>query len=340
MAVKIHILYDFVDGPWGGGNQFLKALRDCWRREGTYSEDVAGAGAVLVDSHHCLGQASRIKSRHPGKLLVHRVGPVFTLARGDASLDRLLFAFNRSFADATIFQSHWTKEKALQLGMASPLRETVITNAPDSAIFNTRGKSPFDAQKVRLIATSWSPNPRKGFDIYSYLDKHLDFENYRMTFVGNCPVQFTRIRQVSPVPSGEVARLLKESDIYVTASRNDACSNGLIEALHCGLPAVAVRDGGNPEIVGRAGEMFDDQSGIVAAIDKVAGRYASYREQLAPPSLDDIGRRYSEFILGVIDDCVTGKYPPKQAGRLKTAGFEWQFDKYRVRGLLSLRGTK
>ena len=26
--MKVHILTEFIDGPWGGGNQFQKALRN------------------------------------------------------------------------------------------------------------------------------------------------------------------------------------------------------------------------------------------------------------------------------------------------------------------------
>lgn len=35
--MKIHILCEFVEGPWGGGNQFLKALRRYLRKKGVYS---------------------------------------------------------------------------------------------------------------------------------------------------------------------------------------------------------------------------------------------------------------------------------------------------------------
>ena len=26
--MKVHILYPFIDGPWGGANQFLKAIKN------------------------------------------------------------------------------------------------------------------------------------------------------------------------------------------------------------------------------------------------------------------------------------------------------------------------
>ena len=51
---KIHILFKFIEGPYGGGNQFLKALRDYFNEIGIYSEKPEEADIILFNSHHCL----------------------------------------------------------------------------------------------------------------------------------------------------------------------------------------------------------------------------------------------------------------------------------------------
>ena len=51
MTAKVHILYQFREGPWGGANQFLKALRHQWQLEGRYAEEVSDASAVLCNAN-------------------------------------------------------------------------------------------------------------------------------------------------------------------------------------------------------------------------------------------------------------------------------------------------
>ena len=48
--MKIHILHDFIDGPYGGGNQFLKALRQYFMDKDLYENDYETADAILVNS--------------------------------------------------------------------------------------------------------------------------------------------------------------------------------------------------------------------------------------------------------------------------------------------------
>lgn len=313
MTVKINIIYGFVEGPWGGGNQFLKALRDHLIKIGVYSERPEDADVILFNSHHMLDDVISVKRQYPEKIMIHRVdGPIFYTRGRDMEVDREIFRINDMLADGTVFQSKWSKEKNYRLGISESDYHTVIMNAPDGSIFNSNGKVPSSGGKTRIIATSWSDNLRKGFDIYQYLDEHLDFNRFDMTFVGNSPVGFKNIKWIRPVPDREIARLLKEHDIYVTASRNDPCSNSLIEALHSGLPAVAASDGGHPEIVGEAGELFDGSEDVIEAIEKVAEGYDHYRSKISMPAMDMIANRYYSFAQKIYDDTVNGKYVPKR----------------------------
>jgi glycosyltransferase involved in cell wall biosynthesis len=324
---KINILYEFQEGPWGGGNQFLKALREYLRKAGVYAENPDTARVVLFNSHQCLDKILGLRRKHADKIFLHRVdGPVSFVRGRDRGVDKAIIRHNNLCTDGTIFQSQWSQEKNYELGMKPQPYETIITNAADPSIFYPKGEDTPSGRKIRLIATSWSENMRRGFDIYQYLDDYLDFDKYEMTFVGNSPIEFKNIKSLKPAPSHELAAILREHDIYITASRNDPCSNSLIEALSCGLPAVARHDGGHPEVVGQAGAFFKGKGNVIEAIDKVAQNYSEYRARIDRPSLDEIGGRYYQFAGAVYSDYRSGKYVPKQvglshvvAGRLKTA---------------------
>jgi len=47
--MKIHILHDFKDQPWGGGNQFLKALKSEFEKQKVYEEESDKANVILFN---------------------------------------------------------------------------------------------------------------------------------------------------------------------------------------------------------------------------------------------------------------------------------------------------
>jgi sugar transferase (PEP-CTERM/EpsH1 system associated) len=74
--------------------------------------------------------------------------------------------------------------------------------------------------------------------------------------------------------SSNVAALLNAIDIFVLPSRNEGMSNTLLEAMASGLPVVATRVGGNPELVEdrRSGFLFEpgDVRTLVAILERIA----------------------------------------------------------------------
>lgn len=313
--MKIHILFEFQDGPWGGGNQFLKALKNEFIQMNVYEEDIYKADAILFNSHHLIEQVKKFKREYPYKIFIHRVdGPVQIVRGFDEGVDDIIFKANRLYADGTIFQSKWIKNESEKLGLKINKNYKIIINAPDSLIFNKNNNSIVKSdERIKLIATSWSGNIRKGFDVYQWLDDNLDFNKYEMTFVGNSPVTFKNIIHKQPMNSHNLANELRRNHIYITASKHEPCSNALIEAMHCGLPAVAYNNGGNPDIVGKAGELFLHSEEIEEKLKKIVDNYECYKKNINLPNISQVSQEYYDFMLEVHANMKFLKYNPKVA---------------------------
>jgi glycosyltransferase involved in cell wall biosynthesis len=325
--MKINILYTFHAHPWGGGNQFLSALRKEFIRTDIYTDKISEADVILFNSfpfeeEKYFKEVYLAKKHGPNKILIHRVdGPISSYRGSDAFIDKIISVFNRRFVDGTIYQSKWSLAENKKLfGMKTPF-ETVINNASDGSIFNNNGNKKKPAEKLNIVSTSWSQNIRKGFDIYKYLDKNLDFSSYNMVFVGRSPVSFMNIKHIPPKDSKSLADIMRNSDIYIAArnsdiyiaaSKNDPCSNALIEALACGLPVVARNSGGHAELVGDAGVMFEGEKDILSAIEKVSKEYGSYAAAIKSNTIADCAQKYIEFAKHIIDDKENGRYGPKR----------------------------
>ena len=297
---EISIFHEFHKPPYGGGNQFLIALEKELKRMG---HDV-GRNKIGNQTKVCLfnsfnfdfAQLSHLKNRFHPKM-IHRVdGPVSVYRGTDQKIDREIWEMNHKLADQTIFQSQYSLNKHLEMGFEFK-NPSVIHNATDPEIFNKNDRiyPPGKDRKIRVMATSWSSNPNKGASFYEYLDKSLDYSKFEFTFLGNCPYKFINATDAEPLPSEGVAVMLKKHDIYITASANDPCSNALIEALSCGLPAVYLDSGGHPELVKGGGEAFTDENNILGAINKVASNYEHYQNSISVSPLKEVAEKYLEI---------------------------------------------
>jgi len=101
--MKIHILYNFQLGPWGGGNQFLKALKNEFENQGIYEENPQKADVILFNSHHNFDKVFRTKVRFPQKIFIHRIdGPIQVVRGRDEVLDKVILKFNQIGAENKI----------------------------------------------------------------------------------------------------------------------------------------------------------------------------------------------------------------------------------------------
>jgi glycosyltransferase involved in cell wall biosynthesis len=298
-SADLSLFHEFVPPPTGGGHQFLRAL---WRAAETMGLKVENESishttrACLMNSFNFDGARLR-RLRRNSVLYVHRIdGPIDVYRGRNDGVDQQIWSANQEFADKTIFQSYYSMQKHLELGLEFK-EPVVVLNAADPLIFHMHGRIDFARdRKIRLIAASWSDNPNKGASIYQWLDQHLDFERFEFVFVGRSPVQYKNISILPPVDSHKMAELFRGNDIYITASRHDPCSNSLIEALTCGLPALYLKSGGHPEIVQEAGFGFDTAEEIPLLLDRLVDDYELRQAKINIPSLSDVCTEYLKFL--------------------------------------------
>ena len=294
---EIVIFHEFHKPPYGGGNQFLMALRKELRHRGFRVGNRVGRDtkAVLMNSFNFNPDAMRrAKRKYPKLRIVHRLaGPIGIYRGTDTEIDDRTHLLNEELADATIFQSQYSLTKYRELGLEFK-NPVVIRNTVDPDIFNPKGRLPPPAgkRKVRLIATAWSDNPKKGGPLLAWLDEHLDHSRFELTFVGRTKAVFKNARVIAPVPSEKLADILRQQDVYIAPSQDDPCSNGLLEALACGLPVAYLKSGGHPELVSDGGVGFSTNDGLLSAISQIAENWQTYHDNVSVEALGTVANKY------------------------------------------------
>lgn len=305
----ITVLHRFHKPPWGGGNQFLIALKKAMKRKRWKVTT-----KLRNNSRICLFNSftfdmnifDRLKIDYNKICMIHRVdGPTFLVRGKDKDLDDKIFEINNRVADFTVFQSYWSYQKTVEMGY-TPRRPVIFPNAVDPRIFHSNGRTPFSSRrKIRLISTSWSRNPRKGFETYKWIEENLDCNQFEYTFVGNAPFEFDYINHIPPQTSKALGRILRNHDIYIIASKNDPCSNALIEALACGLPALYLNEGGHPELVSYGGLGFNKKEEILLLLDRLVKNFELFQKLISIPTLEEITQKYLSLfkVWTILKDC-------------------------------------
>ncbi len=287
--------------PSGGGHQFLRALSQELAHRGLAVEEnrISGGTPRCLFNSFNFDLARLRRFARDDVRMVHRVdGPIGVYRGFDDGTDGRIAAVNAELADATVLQSRFSLEAHRRLGLdlAEPV---VIPNAPDPAIFHPPAdREPPGGRPLRVVAVSWSDNPRKGGDALRALGERVEPARYELTFVGRAPEGLSGWTHVVPLASEKLAEILRGQDAYVAASLDDPCSNALLEALACGLPALYRRSGGHPELVGEGGVGFDGPEDAPAALDRLAADLESSRAAIVVPALSDVADRYLEVLDG------------------------------------------
>ena len=142
-----------------------------------------------------------------------------------------------------------------------------------------------------------------------------------MTFIGKSPVQFKNIKVLGLMEQTELAKQIKQSDIFISGSKIESCSNVLIEALSCGLPCLAFNSSSNPEIIGKGGELFSNAQELLIKIEKITNNYTNYQKNLPVFSLNKTAKDYFNFAIKIFEQAQSGFHITREVGLLARLSF-------------------
>jgi hypothetical protein len=178
--MKFYIYSELKSGSWGGGNQFLKALKSQLISMGVYAESLRSTDVIIFNGYQELSGIFKNWFFHHKQKRVYRLGPILSLHRIGLRwrlVDFVVVMFASLFSDLVVFQSKWSYEKALKFGLMSKKKYAIIGNAVDDSIFYPKEfQDKKNKDKTKLIYTSWSSNMKKGFNYLKFLDNNLDFD--------------------------------------------------------------------------------------------------------------------------------------------------------------------
>ncbi len=276
--MKIYINREPREGPWGGGNKTLSSL--CEKLKASGAEVVFDLESG-IDVIFCFDPRPNNKGlwyqnfldykSFSGAKIVQRVGDLGTHSKPE------LFSLVQQtlpYSDQVIFPSIWAKNYS---GFEGD-NFKIIPNRSRGIFFKNRENSDRSInRKPSIVTHHWSNNPKKGFDIYRYIDEILK-DKLDFTYIGRVPdgFSFKNSRYLAPIGDQDLSVALPRFDFYLTASREEAGANHVLEAMAAGLPVLYHNEGGSiPEYVGKRGIGYN---GVGDLEEKINQLIASYKE--------------------------------------------------------------
>jgi hypothetical protein len=199
--MKISLGINLQRGPWGGGNQFGRALADYLQQKGAnvcFDLTIPDLDLILLTEPRSNLRSSAytdkdvfryLGSENRNAIVVHRVNECDE-RKATKNVNPVLRRANLC-ADYTVFVSNWLKNLHLRQGMGCK-SSRVIHNGSDRSIFHSTSYRPWERKgPLRLVTHHWGANWMKGFDIYKRLDRLIATDRYRQivafTYIGNLP---------------------------------------------------------------------------------------------------------------------------------------------------------
>ena len=303
--MKVMISRRPKNGPWGGGNLFIKGMSECLKNRGheVFYEFVKDLDYIIMidprpsDYGVSINEILQYKHFFPKTKIVHRINEC-DKRKGTENLDSILLQCTEH-VDHVVFISEWLKQYFMDKGLKRK-DTSVVYNGCNTSHFNFENKVE-SIDKVHLVTHHWSDNIMKGYDFYKELDDILIEKDWQFTFIGRfCKdIKTKNITLLNPSTGKQLADKIKLGNIYITASKWEPCGMHHIEGAACGLPVIYHEMGGGiNEGCKRYGEPFSDMSSFLIAVDRIKKNYGNYIDKIKREDLSISGccTKYCEIV--------------------------------------------
>lgn len=305
--MKVFINRMPISGPWGGGNRTVQLLVEKLKAFGyeVVFELEHGIDILFVmdprPSNYGITYNQILKYKNSSNAkIIQRVGDLGLHSKPHLTS---LLELTLPLADHITFISNYAHEFIEKKGIAIG-QYSIDELAPPKDFYQYRNITSEVTAPYNIVTHHWSNNKLKGADIYQYLDNHLDFDQFTMTFIGNVPVgvKFKNITHIKPMGTEGLIRKLPEYDFYITGSVLETGGNHVLEAMACGLPVLYPSIGGGiKDYCYRYGMEYDSPENLIKNIDILVHNYTLYKDRvlLFNRRLEDVIQAYINLILEV-----------------------------------------
>jgi teichuronic acid biosynthesis glycosyltransferase TuaC len=202
----------------------------------------------------------------------------------------------KKYLKGVINVSTKNKDECIKAGLCTSSICKVIPNAIDNNSFykmnqiEQRRLLGF-SENIFIVSFVGQFIERKGIHILSQALEMLNDENIYALFLGSGPIapSYKRTLYASTVPHDSLKHYLNSSDVFVLPTKNEGCSNAIIEAMACGLPIISSDKAFNYDILNQENSLLidpNDVSAIATAIKKIKDN-ESLRKTLSNKSLEN-----------------------------------------------------
>ena len=245
-----------VEGPWGGGNNFVKAIHKYAPEYGytpvsKFDKDIDVI--FMIDPRYdnlriSINEIAAYKKWKPNTKVIYRINECDQRKGLKNDIDPIITASSK-VTDLCIFISQWIKDYHVSQNWLCE-NNKIIYSGTNKLHFCKRNK--INNGKINLVTHHWSDNINKGHEIYVKLDEWVkNNPDYTFTYIGRTKANFKNTKLIPPTFGEDLGKKLSKYDVYISASKYDPGPNHIIESLACNIPTYALNNsGGAAEMVG------------------------------------------------------------------------------------------
>ena len=315
--MKVSIGSKIVEGPWGGGNLFVKNLSNYLLNLGhevIYDLSEPDVDLILLTDPRSRRESSSTfnhieinlykKHINPNVAVVQRINECDE-RKNTNNINNFYLHASRC-ADKVVFVSDWLKNIYTTLGMKIDKTKVIMSGSNRKVFKNYNNK--LNNNKVNIVTHHWSSHKNKGFESYELLDKLLLDPHWKdvlhFTYIGNASDEYLlkNSTTIEPLSGTNLGKKLSENDIYLTGSINEPSGNHHIEAALCGLPILYLNSGGIPEYCEGFGVSYNNLDEFEDKLKKIINEKEKYINSLENYQFDseNMNKEYLELFESLV----------------------------------------